>query len=410
MQFLVFDVQCSTFKFRCLVAASPLRVHSCPFALRLTPGLEPAKTVVPAIFRRALLTIFFAFSICGFSGCQNNQPSPERFYPRNPKEFQTKVEALDFIEPERTLDASQLMPSDDDYRVGVGDWLEIEITGIAGSRAETFVMPDGRIYYDLAGGVKVDGLTIEEVGSRLQESLMRDYSSPNINVTLREVRSRRAWLLGRVYKPGLYSLTQPTTLLEGIALAGGLFTSRFSGSTEELADLSNSFVLRDGQVLPVDLLALMKEGDMSQNIYLRDGDYVYIPSSLSQNVHVLGAVAQPQAIGYKNRITLVAAISHAKGPAPGAHLEKVMIIRGSFSSPRVAVVDLKKILSGEARDVRLKPFDIVWVPDRPFKFLERYFWVVFDAAATTIAVREGANAVETTGDDSPSVVIPLGAE
>lgn len=357
-----------------------------------------------------LLKFFIVFSVCGFLGCQNNQSSPERFYPRDPKEFQANAAALEFVEPERTLDASLLVPSDANYRVGVGDWLEIEITGIAGSRAETFVMPDGRIYYDLAGGVKVDGLTIEEVSSRLQESLKRDYSDPSINVTLREVRSRRAWLLGRVYKPGLYSLTQPTTLLEGIALAGGLFTSRFSGSTEELADLSNSFVLRDGQVLPVDLLALMKQGDMSHNIYLRDGDYVYIPSSLSQNVHVLGAVVQPQAIGYKDKISLVAAISHAKGPSPDARLDKVLIIRGTFNSPKVATVNLKEILSGQARDVRLKPFDIVWVPDRPFKVLERYFWVVFDAAATTIAVREGANSVETTGDDSPSVVIPLGAE
>ena len=260
-----------------------------------------------------LLTIFFAICIFSFSGCKNRQSQQKRFDPRDPEESRLEEEPLEFSTPERDLDPSLLMPSDEEYRIGVGDWLEIEITGIAGSRSETFVMPDGRIYYDLAGGVKVDGMTIEEVGECLKQSLSRDYSSPSINVTLREVSSRRAWLLGRVYKPGLYPLTQPTTLLEGIALAGGLFTSRFSGSTEELADLSNSFVLRDGQVLPVDLLALMKEGDMSQNIYLKDGDYVYIPSSLSQNIHVLGAVVQPQAIGYKNKISLVSAISHAKG-------------------------------------------------------------------------------------------------
>ena len=360
--------------------------------------------------RLVLLTIFFAFSICSFSGCKNRKPVAETFDPRDTEESRLEEESLEFMEPERELDPSLLVPNDEDYRVGVGDWLEIEITGIAGSRSETFVMPDGRVYYDLAGGVKVDGMTITEVGECLKQSLSRDYSSPSINVTLREVSSRRAWLLGRVYSPGLYPLTQPTTLLEGIALAGGLFTSRFSGSTEELADLSSSFVLRDGQVLPVDLLALMKKGDMSQNIYLKDGDYVYIPSSLSQNIHVLGAVMQPQALGYKDRIGLVAAIAHAKGPNPDAHLDKVLIIRGSFNSPKVAVVNFKKILSGEATDVKLKPFDIVWVPDRPFKVLERYFWIVFDAAATTIAVREGANSVETTGDDSPSVVIPLGAE
>ncbi|MEM1221888.1 MAG: SLBB domain-containing protein [Verrucomicrobiota bacterium] len=341
-------------------------------------------------------------------GCKQLPDSRETFDPRNVEQSLLDEEAFELLKPERELDPGWLSPGKDAYRVGVGDWLEIEITGIKGSRSETFVMPDGRVYYDLAGGVKVDGLTIIEMGERLKDALSRDYSSPSVNVTLREVRSRRAWLLGRLNKPGLYPLNQPTTLLEGISQAGGLFTSRFSGSTEELADLDNSFVLRDGKVLPVDLLALIKQGDMSQNIYLEDGDYVYLPSSLSQNIHVLGAVMQPQAIGYKDKINLVAAIAHAKGPTPDANLDKILIIRGSLNSPKVAVVDFKEILAGQATNVELKPFDIVWVPDRPFKVLERYFWVIFDAAATTIAVREGANAVETLDDDSPDVVIPIG--
>ncbi len=342
------------------------------------------------------------------AGCQH-QPvgRQQHFDPRVSAADTAGETGFETLTPPRSFDPAWLLPSREAYRVGVGDRLEIEITGVGGSRSETFVMPDGRIYYDLAGGVRVDGLTVVEIGQRLQQALSRDYSSPSVSVTLREVLSRRAWILGRVNKPGLYPLQQPTTLLEGISRAGGLFTSRFSGSTEELADLENSFVLRGGEVLPVDLLALMKAGDMSQNIYLRDGDYVYLPSSLSQNVHVLGAVMQPQAIGYKDRLSLVAAIANAKGPAPNANIKKVLIIRGSLSAPRVAVLDLEQILSGQATDVELRPFDIIWVPDRPFLRLERYFWTVFDAAATTIAVREGANAVETPGGESPAVVIPI---
>jgi protein involved in polysaccharide export with SLBB domain len=342
------------------------------------------------------------------SGC-HHVVDREEFDPRDLDESLLHEEAFQSLETKRELNPDWLHPSDAAYRIGVGDWVEIEITGVSGSRSETFVMPDGRVYYDLAGGVKADGLTVKELSHALEKALRNDYSSPSVNVTLREVRSRRAWLLGRVNKPGLYPLSQPTTLLEGISLAGGLFTSRFSGSTEELADLGNSFVLRDGKVLPVDFLALIKQGDMTQNIYLKDGDYVYLPSSLSQNVHVLGAVMQPQAIGYKDKINIVAAIAHAKGPNPDANLKQVLIIRGSLSDPKVAVVDFNAILAGEATNVELRPFDIVWVPDRPFLFLERYFWVVFDAAATTFAVREGANAVETSDDDDgPYISIPIG--
>lgn len=353
-----------------------------------------------------LLSLLFGIWLLLSAGCRQ-VGEREEFDPRAAAGMSGGA-AFEPLQTQRRLNPAWLEPSEAAYAIGVGDRVEIEITGVPGSRSETFVMPDGRVYYDLAGGVKADGLTVSELSKALEAALRRDYSSPSVNVTLREVRSRRAWLLGRLNQPGLYPLNQPTTLLEGISLAGGLFTSRFSGSTEELADLSNSFVLREGEVLPVDLLALIKEGDMSQNIYLKDGDYVYLPSSLSQNVHVLGAVGQPQAIGFKDNINVVAAVAHARGPTPDANLEKILIIRGSLSEPKVAVVDFEAILAGEATNVELRPFDIVWVPDRPFKVLEDYFWVVFDAAATTIAVREGANSVETIDGVSPNVSIPIG--
>lgn len=352
----------------------------------------------------SIILCFLSFCV---SACRHTQPI-DTFDPREPADQMTQEEIFQSVQKPRALTAAELQPSVEPYRIGVGDWLEIEITGIAGTRSRTFVMPDGRLYYDLAGGIQADGLTVQELGHALEQALRRDYTSPSVNVTLREVRSRRAWLLGRLNKPGLYPLSQPTTVLEGISLAGGLFSSRQSGSTEELADLGNSFVLRNGEVLPIDLMALIKEGDMSQNIYLKDGDYVYLPSSLSQNVHVLGAVMQPQAIGYKDNLNLVAAMAKAMGPSRDANLDKVLIIRGSHSAPKVAVVDFKAILAGKATNVELKPFDIVWVPDRPFKILERYFWVAFNSAATTIAVREGSNSVETIDGVSPGISFPIG--
>ena len=104
----------------------------------------------------------------------------------------------------------------------------------------------------------------------------------------------------------------------------------------------------------------------------------------------------------------MAAIAKAMGPDADANLENVLIIRGSHDDPKVAVVDFKAILAGQATNVELKPFDIVWVPDRPFKILERYFWTIFDAAVTTIAVREGSNSVETIDGVSPGISIPIG--
>ena len=149
---------------------------------------------------------------------------------------------------------------------------------------------------------------------------------------------------------------------------------------------------------------------MSQNIYLEDGDYLYIPSRLSKSVNVLGAIRSPQAQGYTGNMTLVSAIAQAQGPTQDAYLKNVMVIRGSLTEPRVAVVDFSAILAGKARDIDIEPFDIIWVPDKPIKTLERYFWTVVDTVVSTLSVREGANAIKGDEVQSPQLVIPFGAE
>lgn len=353
-----------------------------------------------------LVSLFSAVLLAVISGCKHREELA-RFDAHEEDIALLEEQDFETIDAEgNSFDPNWLKPNPNAYRLGVGDQVQIEILGIGGSLATTFIMPDGNVYYDLAGGVRADGLTVFELGERLTEVLKRDYASPKVNVTLQEVRSRRAWVLGRVGRPGLYPLSQPTTLLEAIAMAGGLFTSRFSGSTEELADLGSSFVLRKGQVMPVNFFKLLKEGDMTQNIYLRDGDYVYLPSALSQSVNILGAVNLPQAVGFKDQISLISAIARAKGPTPSAQLHNVKIIRNTHAEPRVATVNVSDILSGKARNIQLRSHDIVWIPERPTQKLRDYFWIIMNAAASTIAIREGANSVENASG-SPTQVIPI---
>src|SRR5581483_7611142 len=104
---------------------------------------------------------------------------------------------------------------------------------------------------------------------------------PQLNLTLREVGSKQVWLLGRFQQPGVYPMAGPMTLLEAISMGGGSQT--FAGAQEvrpgplgeELADLKRSFVLRNGQLVPVNLQRLLNDGDVSQNIYLQSDDFVY---------------------------------------------------------------------------------------------------------------------------------------
>lgn len=255
-----------------------------------------------------------------------------------------------------------LKPSPKPYALGPGDKLEIEILGEKGTRTDTFVTPDSKIYFDLLPGIDVKGKTGVQLREEMEKMLTRYYKQPQISLTLREVSSQRIWVLGRVNAPGIYPLNRPLRVLDAVTQAGGLFTSRFTGTTEELADLSHSFLIRGGKTLPVDFQKLIRDGDLSQNIYLEPDDFIYLPSALTNEVYVLGAVTEPRPIGFMNEMNLITALGRGLGMRPDADLTNVTIVRGSLTEPKIATVNARDIIQGKATNVRLEPGDIVYIP------------------------------------------------
>jgi protein involved in polysaccharide export with SLBB domain len=327
--------------------------------------------------------------LAAVSGCASHLGP--RFDPRAPAKaggtanFQT-------VSDGKKIPAEFLKPTKEEFRLGVSDKLDIEIMQEEGTRQECRVMPDGNLYFNALHGVKAAGLTVPELKVKLETGLKEMYRSPQVSIILRGVNSQRVWVLGRVNTPGLYPIDGPMTVLEAISKAGGLFASRFSGSTEELADLHHSFLVRNGEYVPVDFYRLLREGDVSQNIYLRNGDYIYLPSSLSQEVYVLGAVKQPKAIGFSDQVTLVSAVSGAKGLLPNAYAQRAVIVRGSLAEPKVATVNLTEILAGKQPDILLEPRDIVWIPNSPWDRVEQYTKLVINTFVRTVAANAGGQA------------------
>jgi len=227
-----------------------------------------------------------------------------------------------------------------------------------------------------------------------------------VSVSLQTIGSKFIWLLGRVNRPGIYPLTAPTTLLEAFSRAGGAAKSTSQVSAADLADLRHSFVMRQGQLLPVDFYQLLREGDTSQNIYLRPDDFIFVPSTLEQEVYVLGAVVNPRAITYTEQMTLVSALAGGNGSirydfmagndvgpmTKDAYLTHVAILRGSLAKPEILVVNASAIIRGHAADVALQPGDIIYVPNTPYTTLKRYVDLVVGTFVSTIAVNEGIRA------------------
>ena len=305
--------------------------------------------------------------------------------------------------------------------LGPGDQIEASIVGMLNTASTMSVGPDGKIYFNLLPGIDVWGLTLPETKARLEMELSKYQSSPQVSVALRAVGSKQVWLLGRLTKPGIYPLTGPTTLLESLAQAGGTARSASQISTEELSDLRHSFVVREGQFLPVNFDRLLRHGDMSQNIYLRPGDFVYVPFALSQEVYVLGAVRAPRAVPYVDQMTLLSAIAGTAGAARydildrtddgvmtvDAYLSHVAIVRGALTEPQVTIVNYGAILKGQASDVRLEPGDIVYVPNSPYVTLKRYVNLIVNTFSATVAANAGVNAAG--GTTGVGVSVPVGS-
>lgn len=305
-----------------------------------------------------------------------------------------------------SLTPDMLKPANIPFTLGPGDSIEIEIIGNPASRTITPVGLDGKIYYNLLSGLDVWGLTLDQTRALLEKELAKYVTNPQVDLTLRAVGSKYVWVLGRLNRPGIYPLNGSMTLLESLALAGGAAHSPSQVTSQELADLRHSFVVRQGQFLPVDFYRLLHSGDMTQNIYLQPDDFVYVPSSLANEVYVLGAVKVPRAVPYQEPMSLISAIAGSDGPdqlqwiqasdngpfMKDAYLSHVAIIRGSLAEPQISVVDCKAIMKGRAPDVRLEPGDIIYVPNSPYTTIKRYVNLIVNTFVTTIAANEGIRA------------------
>lgn len=369
---------------------------------------------------RPLLPLFgFAVAALALAGCATTPvPMAQKGAPLAPTP--ASVAGLVSVSPEQGLDPTLLQPASDLFRLGPGDKLEIEVMGDSNTRATVTVGPDGKIYYYILPGIDVWGLTLADTRAKLGEELKRFLrEKPAVAISLRSVASQRVWVLGRINTPGVFTLGGPTTLLDAIAQGGGLAAASSGANMQggpmlamaatggESADLSRAFVIRQGKMLPVDFQKLLREGDLSQNIYLQPDDFIFLPAMRTSEVHVLGAVSRPQSQKMSGALTVAQAVALSGGTIPDAYVTNVAVLRGSLTQPQIAVIDLGAIVHGRSPDVRLEPGDIVYVPFAPYRTLARYANLILDTFARTVGVNAGAHAAG--GNVSPvGVNVSLG--
>ncbi|MBL9172077.1 MAG: polysaccharide biosynthesis/export family protein [Verrucomicrobiales bacterium] len=268
--------------------------------------------------------------------------------------------------------------------LGAGDQVNLAVYGHKEmTRTEVAIGPDGRLSYLQAQGIQAAGLTIDELRDTLSRELSAYYRNARVIVTPSSFRSKKYFLMGTVIDRGAFPLDRPMTIIEAIARARGIATGLLEQNTVEIADLPRAFLIRNQKRVPVDFVRLFRHGDLSQNIQIEPGDYIYFPSSVLNEVYVLGSVMSPGTVGVTDQSSLVGVLTIRGGFTLKAYRQKVLVVRGSLSQPETFVINVADVLRGTAPDFPLMPKDIVYVADRPWARAEDLLDMAITAFATT---------------------------
>jgi polysaccharide biosynthesis/export protein len=160
------------------------------------------------------------------------------------------------------------------YRVGPGDVLRINVWKRDElSQPALTVRPDGAITMPLVGEVPAAGRSVDELATELQQRLEKFYQErPPVTVQVVEVRSYKVYVMGEVARPGELGPNHQVTVLQAIAMAGGF--TRFATPNHVVIVRRDA---RGERSIPFDYDALLKEGQLQQNLLLQTGDTVVVP-------------------------------------------------------------------------------------------------------------------------------------
>jgi protein involved in polysaccharide export with SLBB domain/capsular polysaccharide biosynthesis protein len=268
------------------------------------------------------------------------------------------------------------------FTLGAGDVLNLSLYDQPKlTQLNVPVGPDGHISFLEAQDVQAAGLTVDELRARLDEELAKYRRAPRTIITPVAFNSKKYYLLGSVVHEGVFTLDRPVTIIEAIARARGLQTVLQQHDLVEIADLQRAFLVRHGVRLPVDFGRLFGQGDLSQNVQLAPGDYLYFPPADLKQIYVVGEVVSPGIAPWTSETSALRAIAEQGGFTSRAWMKKVLVIRGSLEHPQAFVLNASAVLSARAPDFKLQPDDIVYVHYRPWIKAEE----LMDIAATAFA-------------------------
>lgn len=223
--------------------------------------------------------------------------------------------------------AMAAVPVDKEYIINKGDSLLILVWGEDSLTTDVTVRPDGRITFPGQNTMIAAGLTSRQLQSNISSSLSRLVHSPMVTVIVRGFANNKVVVHGPGITPAVVTLTGKTSLLEVLSRS----------TPQQMADLKNAYLERDGTVIARDFYDLYRKGNSNENMEVLAGDRIYIPLSEGRSVCVEGAVNKPSTIGFYEGITVMEAIHQAGGFSKFASRNKTYVYRKKSNNDVVAI-------------------------------------------------------------------------
>jgi polysaccharide export outer membrane protein len=325
-----------------------------------------------------ILFLFFTLTSCAStSGEKRESLSPEQI--AREIESSKRVNAMNERLMINTLSPSRT--SSRDYKIGPQDLLEITVFEVEKLNKTVRVTSQGNINLPLLGILRVKGLTAEELEKEIRSLLAEKYiRDPQVNVFIKEFRNQMISIIGAVMKPGVYDFRGQKTVLDLLAMAGGLrddagrllFVIR--PPNPEMSKKEGGSNDQKPRTFIVGLEELLIKGDPTVNLPLLNGDVVNVPAA--GKVFVGGEVRNPGGYPLTRKMTVSQAITVAAGLTPKANGSETRIFRysGKGDEKEVFKVNVYAIQKAQSEDPYVKENDIIIVPKSGTKTVLIEFW------------------------------------
>ena len=270
----------------------------------------------------------------------------KRTYDENDKEFTEMDDAMDFMMPDSlkyflkedkekeekrkifghdvfnnknlTFESSMNLATPQNYRLGPGDAVNVDIWGASQESVTETISPDGTITIEGIGVIQLGGLSVSQAKARLKKVLGPRYQGSQIDLTLGQTRTITISVMGEVKVPGTYTMSAFATVYNALYMAGG---------PNEIGTLRNVKVFRRGkQITNVDVYDFLLNGKLSGDVRLQDNDVITV-GPYEALVNITGKVKRPMFYEMKKTETAATLLRYAGGFTGDAYTKAIRINR-----------------------------------------------------------------------------------